>query len=66
MVTAMDVALVTGANTGIGRVTARELARQGRHVIVACRDETKGREAVGFREVVEHLLALAAGAPPGG
>lgn len=46
MVTAMDVALVTGANTGIGRVTARELARQGRHVIVACRDETKGREAV--------------------
>ncbi|MBV8502730.1 MAG: SDR family oxidoreductase [Paucibacter sp.] len=31
------VALVTGANTGIGRVTARELARQGVHVFVACR-----------------------------
>jgi NAD(P)-dependent dehydrogenase (short-subunit alcohol dehydrogenase family) len=31
------VALVTGANTGIGRVTALELARQGVHVFVACR-----------------------------
>jgi retinol dehydrogenase 12 len=42
----MDVALVTGANTGIGRVTARELARSGMHVVVAARDEAKGREAV--------------------
>jgi retinol dehydrogenase-12 len=31
------VALVTGANTGIGRVTARELARRGAEVFVACR-----------------------------
>jgi retinol dehydrogenase 12 len=42
----MDVALVTGANTGIGRVTARELARHGMHVVVAARSEEKGREAV--------------------
>lgn len=33
------VALITGANTGIGRVTARELAKQGLHVFVACRSE---------------------------
>jgi NAD(P)-dependent dehydrogenase (short-subunit alcohol dehydrogenase family) len=31
------VALITGANTGIGRVTARVLAQQGVHVFVACR-----------------------------
>ncbi|HEX8795635.1 MAG TPA: SDR family oxidoreductase [Polyangiaceae bacterium] len=29
--------IVTGANTGIGRVTALELAKQGAHVILACR-----------------------------
>lgn len=31
------VVLVTGANTGIGRVAALELAQQGAHVFVACR-----------------------------
>ena len=31
------VALITGANTGIGRVTAYELALTGVHVFVACR-----------------------------
>lgn len=31
------VALVTGANTGIGRVTALALARQGAQVFLACR-----------------------------
>jgi NAD(P)-dependent dehydrogenase (short-subunit alcohol dehydrogenase family) len=33
------VALVTGANTGIGRVTARELARAGMRVFLACRSK---------------------------
>jgi retinol dehydrogenase-12 len=35
------IALVTGANTGIGRVTAVELAKRGAHVILACRSEEK-------------------------
>jgi len=35
------VALITGANTGIGRVAARELARQGMHVFVACRSKER-------------------------
>ncbi len=35
------VALITGANSGIGRVTARELALQGYHVFLACRSKKK-------------------------
>ena len=37
------VALVTGASSGIGRVTARTLALQGWHVFLANRDEAKTR-----------------------
>lgn len=38
--------LVTGANTGIGRVTAVELGRLGAHVIVATRTREKGAPVV--------------------
>jgi NAD(P)-dependent dehydrogenase (short-subunit alcohol dehydrogenase family) len=39
------VALITGANRGIGRETARQLARRGFHVVIAARDEGKGQQA---------------------
>ena len=41
-----QVALVTGANTGIGRVTARELARRGAHVFIACRSAQRAQPVV--------------------
>lgn len=40
------VVVITGANTGIGKETAIDLARRGGRVYIACRDEEKGREAL--------------------
>jgi NAD(P)-dependent dehydrogenase (short-subunit alcohol dehydrogenase family) len=37
--------VVTGANSGLGFVTARELARVGAHVVLAVRDTGKGEKA---------------------
>jgi NAD(P)-dependent dehydrogenase (short-subunit alcohol dehydrogenase family) len=38
-------AVVTGANSGLGLVTSRELARAGARVIMACRNTEKGEAA---------------------
>ena len=38
--------IVTGANTGIGKITARELARGGARVLLACRSEAKTRAVI--------------------
>ncbi|HKQ08955.1 MAG TPA: SDR family oxidoreductase [Blastocatellia bacterium] len=40
------VCIVTGANSGIGRITALELARQGAQVVMVCRDRARGEAAM--------------------
>lgn len=39
------IALITGANKGLGFETARQLAKQNIKVLIGARDETRGREA---------------------
>ena len=50
--------MVTGANSGVGLVSARELARQGWSVLLVCRDPVRGSAAL------EEVRAAASGPPP--
>ncbi len=52
------VAVVTGANSGIGFETARALAQKGARVVLGCRDPRRGNEAVQrLREAVPNADA---------
>ncbi|KAI8379308.1 uncharacterized protein BYT42DRAFT_568378 [Radiomyces spectabilis] len=40
------IAIITGSNTGIGKVCALEMARKGCQVVIGCRDEKKANAAM--------------------
>jgi NAD(P)-dependent dehydrogenase (short-subunit alcohol dehydrogenase family) len=57
----MKTFIVTGATQGLGLVTAQALARNpGHHVVIAVRDEGRGREAAAAMggNVTDESIAL--------
>ena len=47
------VCMITGANSGIGRAAAIQIAQQGYHVIIACRSQERGE--VALQEIKEKI-----------
>ena len=40
------ICLITGANAGIGKAAAIQLAAEGSEVIIACRNQDRGEKAL--------------------
>ena len=41
-----SVVIITGANSGIGKAAAMELAKSQAHIVMLCRDQERGMEAI--------------------
>lgn len=48
------VVLVTGANAGMGLATTVALAKRGAHVIMLCRNEQRGKQALHTAKLQSH------------
>ena len=57
------VAVVTGANSGLGLVTARELASKGARTGLGCRNRAKGEKARRTIETPAPTAAVASRSP---
>ena len=49
---------ITGGNSGIGLVTASELAKQGAEIVLACKPSKKTDLAVSFLNSVSSVLVI--------
>ncbi|MFW9951946.1 MAG: SDR family NAD(P)-dependent oxidoreductase, partial [Candidatus Thorarchaeota archaeon] len=46
------ICMITGANSGIGKATAKELAKKGFKILMVCRDIRKGE--IARNEIIEY------------
>ena len=56
----MKIALITGANSGLGYASTQALLNEGYYIYMACRSEAKAVEAINsfdleFRDKVEYV-----------
>ncbi len=52
-------AVITGAATGIGTATARDLASAGAHIVINCKDDTQRPLAISLAEDIVHAGGVA-------
>jgi NAD(P)-dependent dehydrogenase (short-subunit alcohol dehydrogenase family) len=50
------ICMVTGANTGMGKVVAQGLTREGATVVMVCRDLHKGQEALDEIKLADYCV----------
>jgi len=52
------ICMITGANSGIGKAAATQIAQQGYHTILACRNPERGKTALREIEKISQNASL--------